>query len=293
MQRLHLCLLGLAGSIFFSNCSGKYGAVDFEESPKIINVSAYDPKEKQRPGSSYSPLNQTALRANGALGMIARCGKGLVLDTKCADFLVGADRQGMKLGAYYYVKPNVNIEAQARQFVTRLRTIKKTKGIRGSRVLLVGDIDSKCTASHIIRFINEMERLTGVTPVIYMENSKAMIARMKATPKSQKRQIARAPYWLALYSPYNEAQPHIKTPKDLLKAYGVWSDWAMWQYGGVFWENGRSAPKNYVGGSWRTPPIFRQSGSPDRAEWLQRQPPGAGAILVTAFVGVVNKVSGI
>ena len=255
-KRRLICSAILSGVALLTSCSSQYGAVDYDESPKIINVSAYDPKEKQRAGSSYSPLNQTALRANGALGMIARCGKGLDLDTKCADFLLGADRQGLKLGAYYYLKPNVSIEAQARQFVTRLRTIKRSKGIRSHKVLLVGDIDSKCKASHIIRFIDEMERLTGVTPVIYMENSKDMIARMKATPKSQKRQIARAPYWLALYSSYNEAQPHIQTPKDLLEAYDIWNDWAMWQYGGVFWENGKSSPKNYVGGSWKTPRYF-------------------------------------
>ena len=44
--------------------------------PHIINVSEYDPKERQRSGSYYTPNDLTALRRNGALGLIARCGKG-------------------------------------------------------------------------------------------------------------------------------------------------------------------------------------------------------------------------
>ena len=48
--------------------------------PHIINVSAYDPKERQRSGSSYTTNNLSTLRRNGALGLIARCGKGYKLD---------------------------------------------------------------------------------------------------------------------------------------------------------------------------------------------------------------------
>lgn len=239
-----------------SSCGNPYGKVSYAESPKVINVSAYDPKEKQRSGASYSPLNQAALKANGSLGMIARCGKGMELDTKCSDFLVGAERQGMKLGAYYYVRPSSSIKRQAAQFVSRLRSIKKSRGLKTEKVLLVGDIDTKCTAGQIIEFIDEMERLTGVTPVIYLENSKDLIARLSSAPRAQRKQIARAPYWLALYSNVNEAQPHIKTPADLTKAYNIWDTWAMWQYGGVLWENRRSSPKHYSAGSWRTPAYF-------------------------------------
>ena len=59
--------------------------------PQIINVSAYDPKERQRKGSSYSVNDLSALRRNGALGLIARCGKGRKLDEKCAAFLLAAE----------------------------------------------------------------------------------------------------------------------------------------------------------------------------------------------------------
>ena len=39
-------------------------------SHEIINVSAYDPKERHRSGSSYSEHNVSALKANGARGSL-------------------------------------------------------------------------------------------------------------------------------------------------------------------------------------------------------------------------------
>ncbi|MEN8846830.1 MAG: GH25 family lysozyme [Akkermansiaceae bacterium] len=248
-------LLFLALSLVTS-CAGTFGKVTYEESPKVINVSSYDPKERSRSGSSYSPLNQAALRANGAQGMIARIGKGMVIDTKCADFLVGAEKQSMKLGVYYFVRANSNITAQADQLVSRLRSIKKSRGLKTEKVLLVGDIDTLCTAGQIITFLDRVEALTGVTPVVYLENSKGLIARLSSAPKSQRKQINRAPYWLALYSDTNKEQPHIQTPEDLTKAYKIWDTWAMWQYGGVFWENRKSTPKHYRRGKWTTPAYF-------------------------------------
>ena len=233
-----------------------FGKVTFEESPKVINVSSYDPKAKDRSGSSYSPLNQAGLKQNGSLGQIARIGKGMVNDTKCADFLLGAERQGMMLGAYYFVRPTSSIKGQAQHFVKRLREIKKSRGLETEKILLVGDIDTRCNAEHIIAFIDEIEKLTDTTPVIYLENSKELIARLSSSPKAQREQIARAPYWLALYSDYNKEQPHIKTPADLTKAYKIWDTWAMWQYGGVLWEKGKSTPKHYSRDDWKTPAYF-------------------------------------
>ena len=54
--------------------------------PQIINVSAYDPKERQREGQSYSEHDVSALRANGASALIARAGKGGVLDDEVRQF---------------------------------------------------------------------------------------------------------------------------------------------------------------------------------------------------------------
>jgi hypothetical protein len=41
-----------------------------------------------------------------------------------------------------------------------------------------------------------------------------------------------------------------------VKQYQVWSDWTLWQYGGVDWERGRSRPKVYNHRSSRFPTYF-------------------------------------
>jgi len=89
-------VVGLLGMLLVS-CGG-YGRVGLSEAPKVVNVSAYDPKERQRGGDSFSEHDVSALRRNGVHGLIARCGKGRLLDEKCGSFLTAADRQGMRLG---------------------------------------------------------------------------------------------------------------------------------------------------------------------------------------------------
>lgn len=240
-----------------SSCSSSgTGSVSYAEAPKFLNVSSWDPKERQRTGQSYSPLNQTSLRQNGSRALIARCAKGPEIDQKCGDFLVGAERSGQLLGAYYYLVPWEPAEKQAERFVNRLKQIKRTRSLRTDRILLVGDIDTNCNSGQIVRFIKHMEALTGKTPVIYLENSKGLQDRLRAAPPAHKKVIRRAPYWIALYSNSNESLPHIKTPDDLTAAYGIWRRWTMWQYGGVFWENGRSDAKTYQTSSWRAPRYF-------------------------------------
>ena len=59
------------------------------------------------------------------------------------------------------------------------------------------------------------------------------------------------PYWLALYS-----NTYAAGPGGLLDQYDVWSNWTMWQYGGVEWRRGRSQPKVYNAGAHRFPLYF-------------------------------------
>lgn len=240
---------------FFSSCSStsNYGSVSYASAPKIINVSDWDPKEKQRSGKSYSPSNQSALKSNGAQALIARCAKGGYIDTKCADFLVGAERQGMLLGTYYYVLPNESASRQAERYLNRLRAIKSSRGLRTSRVLLVADFDTHCRASLMVGFVSEIHQRTGVHPVVYLENSSTIRNTLRYATPSQKAKLRRCPYWLALYSNSN---PGLETPRQLAHASGIWHDWAMWQYGGVFWKGGRSKIYNYQGGNWHTPAYF-------------------------------------
>ena len=231
-----LTLIPILLPILFSSCS-EYGKVGYSESPKIINVSHYDPKEKQKPGRSYSPLDQSALKANGARALIARVAKGPELDSKCADFLVGAERQGFLLGAYYRLLPDSSPIYHADRFLNRLREIKSSRGIHTAQILLVVDADVHSSANQIVRFVSRIKERTGKYPVIYLENGAAIRRTLQNATRAQKSILRQCPYWLALYS---NTHTGLETPAKLARASGVWSDWCMWQYGGVWWKNGRS-----------------------------------------------------
>ena len=238
-------------TFLLNSCGGGYGRMPISKAPKIVNVSSWDPKEKQRSGDSYSSNDVSALKRNGAHGLIARCGKGMVLDEKCADFLSAANRQGMRLGTYYFVLKTSSAASQADLYINRLREIVASKGLTGNKILLVGDFDTKSSPADLIAFIDRVEQRTGVLPAIYLENSDTLRRSLSNATPAQKRRICQCPYWIALYS-HNSG---FETPKSLMRAYGIWSDWALWQYAGVEWS-GRSLPKHYCHGPCQSPAYF-------------------------------------
>ena len=250
-MRFPLLFAAALAPLFLAHCSSGYGRVGLREAPKIVNVSAYDPKVKQRAGESFSPTDVSALQRNGAHGLIARCGKGRALDEKCSDFLASSHRQGMKLGTYYFVLADVDPVWQADQYISRLQQITAERGLHGKKILLVGDFDTKSKASDMVRFIDRIESRTGVKPVIYLENSDRLRNTLSNASSSEKRRIRQCPYWIALYNPSGP----FRTPKDLMEAYNVWDEWAIWQYAGVEWER-RSVSKHYNAGPWRSPQYF-------------------------------------
>lgn len=255
-MRISILALTLLLPAVFSSCGGGYGRVGLTDAPKIVNVSSYDPKERQRQGESYSSTDVSALKRNGAHGLIARCGKGLALDDKCADFVSAANRQGMMLGTYYFVVKGPSPVAQADQYIARLREIAATRGLSGKQMLLVGDFDTKSSPADLVAFNTRVHQLTGVHPVVYLENSDRLRSSLSNASREQKNVIRRSPYWIALYS-HSSGFP---TPKSLMQAYGIWEDWAMWQYAGVEWHR-RSVSKHYHHGPWKSPEYF---GSMDR-----------------------------
>jgi GH25 family lysozyme M1 (1,4-beta-N-acetylmuramidase) len=231
----------------------------FGAMPHIINVSAYDPKEKQRSGASYSEHNVSALRASGASGLIARAGKGGNLDEKCATFLASADRAGMLPGVYYRLQTHVDAVKQADQFISRAQALARGRSWNAPALLLCGDFDAQSRLSDIVRFMDRVETRTGVVPVAYLENSTHLKLLLGNADAATKAKLRRMPYWLALYSHETGASaqfPAPGSPRGLLKQYRVWSDWTLWQYGGVDWERGRSQPKVYNHGTYRFPRYF-------------------------------------
>ena len=227
--------------------------------PQIINVSAYDPKERQREGRSYSENDVSALRDNGAVGLIARAGKGGNLDTKCANFLAAADRVGLLPGIYYRVQRHVDAVAQADQFVNRAQSLARSRAWNAPALLLCGDFDGDLRLTDILRFMERVESRTGVVPVAYLENSTQLKQTLSGADAASKARLRRMPYWLALYAHDSGAGPVYPAPghpRGLLDQYQVWSNYALWQYGGVEWQGGRSRPKVYHHGRWRFSPFF-------------------------------------
>lgn len=227
--------------------------------PQIINVSAYDPKERQREGRGYSEHDLSALRANGASALIARAGKGGNLDTKCAAFLSSADRAGLLPGMYYRTQTHVDAVAQADQFVSRAQSLARGRSWSAPSLLLCADFDANSRLSDITRFMDRVEARTGVVPVVYLENSTHLKLLLSQADAGTKARLRRAPYWLALYSHESGAGAHFPapgSPRGLVSQYRVWPDWTLWQYGGVDWERGRSRPKVYSHGSSRFPLYF-------------------------------------
>jgi GH25 family lysozyme M1 (1,4-beta-N-acetylmuramidase) len=227
--------------------------------PQIINVSAYDPKERQRSGVSYSERDVSALQENGASGLIARAGKGGNLDEKCANFLAAADRIGLLPGVYYRLQIHVDAVAQADQFIARAKALASSRPWNAASLLLCGDFDAKSRLSDILRFMDRVESRTGVVPVAYLENSTHLKLLLGNADDATKEKLRRMPYWLALYSHESGNTPEFPAPGNpsgLVKQYQVWPDWTLWQYGGVDWERGRSRPKVYSHGSNRFSPYF-------------------------------------
>jgi len=221
---------------------------------QIINVSSYDPKERQRDGRSYSQNDVSALRANGASGLIARAGKGGNLDDKCAAFIASADRAGLLPGLYYRVQRHVDPVRQADQFVDRALALARGRRWNAPALLLCGDYDGDLSLSAILRFMDRVEKRTGVVPVAYLENSQELKLKTRDADRRTRARLTRAPYWLALYSHESGAGPIFPapgSPEGLVDQYRLWGRWTMWQYGGVAWANGRSNPKVYSHGRYR------------------------------------------
>lgn len=227
--------------------------------PEIINVSAYDPKEKQREGRGYSEHDVSALRANGASGLIARAGKGGKLDAKCGNFLAAADRAGMLVGIYYRLQTHVDAVVQADQFVNRAQSLARSRSWNASSLLLCGDFDAQSRMSDLLRFMDRVEQRTGVVPVAYLENSSHLKDLLSGADAGTKARLRRMPYWLALYSSESGAgtkYPAPGHPQNLVGQYRVWPTWTMWQYGGVEWQGGRSRPKVYRSGPYQFSQYF-------------------------------------
>lgn len=249
MKLLLRVIAGLSLIHLLCQCGGGVASVAGGRT-EIVNVSAYDPKEKQRAGRGYSEHDVTALRDNGAAGLIARAGKGGELDGKCYDFLHASDNAGMLIGVYYRTTQGVSVISQADQFVNRVQSLAQRIDWSQERLLLCADFDADSSTMQMIQFLDRVKQRTGVDCVVYLENSVHLRVTLHNASDSVKNRLRRSPYWAALYSHDGgacKAFPAPGTATGLTHQYNTWRSWSIWQYGGVAWENRRSSPKVYRG----------------------------------------------
>jgi hypothetical protein len=249
MKLLLRVIAGLSLVHLLCQCGGGVSSVVGGRT-EIVNVSAYDPKEKQRAGRGYSEHDVSALRDNGAAGLIARAGKGGELDEKCYDFLHASDNAGMLIGVYYRTTQGVSVISQADQFVNRVQSLAQHIDWRQERLLLCADFDADSSTTQMIQFLDRVKQRTGVDCVVYLENSEHLRVTLHNASDSVKNRLRRSPYWAALYSHDGgacKAFPAPGTATGLTHQYNTWRSWSIWQYGGVAWENRRSSPKVYRG----------------------------------------------
>jgi GH25 family lysozyme M1 (1,4-beta-N-acetylmuramidase) len=162
-------------------------------------------------------------------------------------------------GIYYRVQRHVDAVAQADQFVNRAMSLARSRAWSAPALLLCGDFDGDLPLSSILRFMDRVEARTGVVPVAYLENSTQLKQTLSGADAASKAKLRRMPYWLALYAHDSGAGPVYPAPGNpagLVDQYDVWSNWTMWQYGGVDWQGGRSRPKVYNHGRYRFSPYF-------------------------------------
>lgn len=249
-----------------TQCGGGFGETSVKNSPAVLNVSGWDPKENQRAGESYNEHDVSALVRNGGVALIARSAKGNALDDKFPAFMASAARWDMLFGAYHFVTMSPSPEVQADAFVSRVSSVARAAGIPRKKILLVGDFDTASSPDRLVRFIRRVRQRTGVVPVVYLENSDRLRDSLSHASAAQKSEIREAPYWLALYGPSGTERSMFTnrplTPDGLMKKYGIWHDWAMWQYGGVEWQGGRSRAKHYNTSEWSSPEYFGDLAQP-------------------------------
>lgn len=120
-----------------------------------------------------------------------------------------ASENGQLLGLYHYCRPENNSpQAEARHFVDTIRDYI-------GKAVLAADWEQRAlrySASWLLRFMKEVERLTGTKPLLYIQQS--------AISGGKYNSIARAgyPLWMAQYS------------KRMSPRHGAWKDVTIWQY---------------------------------------------------------------
>ena len=179
------------------------------------------------------------------------------VDRKCDSFYQQAKRLGKKLGFYHFARPRNDAVREAQYFYNN------TKNYFGEAIpILDWEAENKSDVAWAKRWLDEVYRLSGVKPLIYMSESVANAYNWSS--------VANADYglWVAKYRDNNPDYNYNMANAGTRPRVKWWKFYCMWQwtstgrlngYSGnldcnVFYGDGTTWDK-YAGKSGTTQPV--------------------------------------
>lgn len=179
------------------------------------------------------------------------------VDRKCDSFYQQAKRLGKKLGFYHFARPRNDAVREAQYFYNN------TKNYFGEAIpILDWEAENKSDVAWAKRWLDEVYRLSGVKPLIYMSESVANAYNWSS--------VANADYglWVAKYRDNNPDYNYNMANAGTRPRVKWWKFYCMWQwtstgrlngYNGnldcnVFYGDGTTWDK-YAGKSGTTQPV--------------------------------------
>ena len=198
-------------------------------------------------------------------------GSGYV-DPNCDKHYQRAKSKGKLLGVYHFARPDLNkgtagAKAEAAYFV------KNCKGYIGQAILVL-DWEQPGTTGQVSwakAWLDEVYRLTGVRPLIYMSASVVNGNNWSSISGNYG-------LWIAGYpSAYNVKNPPTPTVKNMPYKIGSWKFWAIWQYSssaGTLDRNIANMDKTAWGKYAGSKPVATQPAAPAPA----KEEPASGQV---------------
>ena len=200
-------------------------------------------------------INLSAVKADF---VIVKATEGIgYVDRKCDSFYQQAKRLGKKLGFYHFARPRNDAVREAQYFYNN------TKNYFGEAIpILDWEAENKSDVAWAKRWLDEVYRLSGVKPLIYMSESVANAYNWSS--------VANADYglWVAKYRDNNPDYNYNMANAGTRPRVKWWKFYCMWQwtstgrlngYSGnldcnVFYGDGTTWDK-YAGKSGTTHPV--------------------------------------
>lgn len=151
------------------------------------------------------------------------------VDRKCDSFYQQAKRLGKKLGFYHFARPRNDAVREAQYFYNN------TKNYFGEAIpILDWEAENKSDVAWAKRWLDEVYRLSGVKPVIYMSESVANAYNWSS--------VANADYglWVAKYRDNNPDYNYNMANAGSRPKVKWWKFYCMWQWTSTGRLNGYS-----------------------------------------------------